>query len=346
MGKQPTIQMVADRAGVSRGTVDRVLNNRSYVKTEVRERVLDAMRELGYLSPREKHLHMVEAARFRPIRLGVVLPSWTGRFKTEVCRGIAAAQEELRDFGVEVSLLECCTELPGEVIELLDRLTDWGADGIALCAVGDPAVEARIGALADAGVPVVTLNSDLPHSRRLCYVGQDYEKSGRIAGELMSKCVPPDARVLAMCGNLEFDGHRRRLDGFCSRLHEKGFQTGHIEVVETYNDYAVTRRRVLQAIARTPDLAAVYMANRSVTGCCEAIGAAGKTGLIRVIAHDVSESTKRLLREGRLDLTISQDLYGQGYQPLMLLREMLQKGKTPAQTPALGAMSIVCAENV
>lgn len=50
MNKRPTIQTVAERAGVSRGTVDRVLNNRSYVRADVRERVLDAIRETGYLS--------------------------------------------------------------------------------------------------------------------------------------------------------------------------------------------------------------------------------------------------------------------------------------------------------
>ena len=58
MGKRPTIQMVADLAGVSRGTVDRVLNNRSYVKEEVRARVLEAVEELGYLSPHAFHSHL------------------------------------------------------------------------------------------------------------------------------------------------------------------------------------------------------------------------------------------------------------------------------------------------
>ena len=58
MNKRPTIQTVAERAGVSRGTVDRVLNNRSYVRADVRERVLDAIRETGYLSPREAHRQM------------------------------------------------------------------------------------------------------------------------------------------------------------------------------------------------------------------------------------------------------------------------------------------------
>lgn len=51
MGGRPTIQMVAELAGVSRRTVDRVLNDRPHVNEAVRQRVLAAMRELGYLSP-------------------------------------------------------------------------------------------------------------------------------------------------------------------------------------------------------------------------------------------------------------------------------------------------------
>ena len=43
-----TIKMIAERAGVSIGTVDRVLHDRPYVKVEVRERVLRVMEELDY----------------------------------------------------------------------------------------------------------------------------------------------------------------------------------------------------------------------------------------------------------------------------------------------------------
>ncbi|MCA5963974.1 helix-turn-helix domain-containing protein [Blautia sp. RD014234] len=51
INKKPTIQMVADKAGVSRGTVDRVLNNRSHVSPDVYERVMAAIQETGYLTP-------------------------------------------------------------------------------------------------------------------------------------------------------------------------------------------------------------------------------------------------------------------------------------------------------
>src|SRR5699024_12871110 len=76
------------------------------------------------------------------------------------------------------------------------------AEGMAVCALNDPAIEARINALEERKIPCVTFNSDLPGSRRLCFVGQEMNKAGRIAGELMSRCVPQDGIVLAAVGNL------------------------------------------------------------------------------------------------------------------------------------------------
>lgn len=240
----------------------------------------------------------------------------------------------------------CETDLPVECIEHLDALVEWGAQGIALCALNDILIETKVGELADRGIPCITLNSDLPNSRRLCFVGQDYTKSGRIAAELLSKCVPHDARILAMVGNLEYHGHRTRLDGFCARMHELGFTAAQIEITETYNNYRLTCDKVRQALHDLPDLAAIYMVNRSVTGCTDALRQAGMTDRIRVVAHDLSARTKLLLQEGSLDFTITQDMYRQGYLPLILLRELLHKG-TPPQEDQIGtSISIICSQNI
>ena len=345
MGKRPTIQMVAERAGVSRGTVDRVLNNRSYVKEEIRVRVLDAIAEVGYMSPREVHRQTLQED-FPPLRLGVLLPNWTDYFRPEVLRGIAAAQDELREFNVEIILDECRTDVPGEAGERLDALIAKGVRGIALCAINDLSIESKASALVDQGIPIITFNSDLPNSKRVCFVGQNYNKSGRIAAELVSKCIPPQGRVLAMCGNLEFDGHRRRLTGFCERMHEKGFPSDRIEIIETYNDYHVTYRKVTESLSHTPGLAAIYMANQSVEGCTAAVAAAGKTGEVRVVVHDLSENTRALLESGGGDCAISQNFFRQGYLPLKLLRELLHLGKQPETDQTNTSISIICSQNM
>lgn len=347
MGRRPTIQMVAERAGVSRGTVDRVINGRAYVREEARARVMQAMRELGYMP-----LHMAQAEALglaptaEPCVLGVLLPDWGGHFEEEIGRGIEEARRSLADHGVSVLVERCETELSDECLERLDTLAARGAAGIAICAQNHPAICARIAALAGQGIPVVTFNSDLPASGRACFVGQDVAQSGRVAGDLMARCIPTDSRVLAAVGNLEFDGHKSRLEGFLSRMEECGVRRERIEVIETYNDYRLSFERVGEALARTPELGGVYMANHSVTGCAEAVRAAGRQGRVRVVSHDVTGDTRRLLAAGAVDFTIAQDLRRQGERPLTLLYGMLRRGEAPRDTIEHLSLQIVCSQNL
>lgn len=334
MGKRPTIKMIAERAGVSRGTVDRVLNNRSYVKPEARQRILDAIAELGYMTPREAHRKVLEGDEGKDEKstitwLGVLLPNWTDVFRTGIREGIEKAREELGQYNVHVRVEEYMSDDPNEVIDMLNDLVECGTQGIAICAVNHTSIEREVAALAEKGIPIVTFNSDLPNSKRISFVGQDYIKSGQIAADTVSKCVPRDGLILAMCGNREFDGDSKRLDGFMERMQELGFSADQIKIIETYNNYHVTRRKVAETLERTPELDAIYMANQSITGCIKALETAGKAEKVRLIVHDLPKSTWDLLLNGYVDFTISQDFSRQGYLPLICLRELLQLGQHP-----------------
>lgn len=346
MSKRPTIQMIAERAGVSRGTVDRVLNNRSYVKEDVRDRVLKAIVEVGYMSPREVHKQTLADEAFAPLKLGVLLPSWPDYSLPAILGGVEGAQKELNSYNVKILVERCQSDDPDEVNTRLDDLLSRGVQGIAICAVNDILVESKVTAMVEQGIPVITFNSDLPNSKRISFVGQDYVKSGRIAAELVAKFVPRDGFVLAACGNQEFDGHRKRLSGFLERMRELGFPDSQIRIIETYNDYHVTYRKVSETLAEAPDLAAIYMANNSVAGCAKALETAGKKGKVRLVVHDLSESTRQLLESGHIDFTISQDFYRQGYLPLKCLRELLHLGRQPEIYQTNTRISVICSQNM
>lgn len=345
MGKRPTIQMVADLAGVSRGTVDRVLNGRSYVSAQVRQRVLDAIQETGYVSCRAHHQQALLAAS-EPLTLGVLLPNWENQFRSEVEQGIRMAREELEDAGVRVLVRRCCTDLPGEALELLEELVKEGAVGLSICTLNDRAVEERVAELVDSGIPCITFNSDLPNSHRICFVGQDVYQTGRVAAELMGKSVASGARILATVGNQKFDGHQKRLRGFLDRMEELGFRRQDILVRETFNDYSTTVQVVAETLTEYPDLAGIYMANLSVSGCAEAVRAAGRTGQVRVICHDINEGIRQLLLGGGVDYTIPQDFVQQGYAPVMLLKDLLRKGKMENSPRFTSQIGILCRENL
>lgn len=173
MGRKVTINMVAKRAGVSCGTVDRVLNQRPHVKPELYDRIVKAMKELGYMPLKAEQAKALGLPLATEIggTLGIVLPNWGGFFKSEIMRGIRDAEALLSDFSVNVLVEQCESDLPDESIECINRLVQQGARGLAVCAMDHIMVTQKINALSEQGIPVVTFNSDLTDG--ICQVMAD-----------------------------------------------------------------------------------------------------------------------------------------------------------------------------
>ena len=347
MGGKVTIKKIAELAGVSRGTVDRVLNNRSYVKEDVRERILAIVQETGYVSQREVHLRE-QAEHEKELRIGVLLPNrdFGSQFLSEVKQGIARAAGEMEESGVRVYVKQCETDLPAEAISLLDELKGMGAQAFSVCALNDASVSEHLLKLKGEGLPCVTFNSDLPGSGRILFVGQDIRKTGRLAAELMSKCIRPGEQILATVGNLKFDGHQQRLAGFREKLGELEFPEENLLLAETFNDYTETLSLVTDRIRQYPKLKGIYMANLSVAGCAEAIRREGKQGEIHVVCHDINPGIARLLAEGLVDFTIPQDFAYQGYEPLKCLAAYLRGSAVWRPEPQKLMVQVLCRENV
>ena len=349
MARKATINQVAERAGVSRGTVDRVLNRRPHVKPEIEEKVLCAMHELNYVPPRPEQAAALGLSTtvvdLPPCRLGVLLTNEGGHLRRELLRGVEGAESLLRDYGVEILVQKCETDLPDESVERLNWLVDHGVNGVAMCAKDHISITRRVNELAKQGIAVVTMNTDLTDCDRLCFIGQDLVRGGRVAGELLGKYLAPDDNLLIAIGNPEFNAHRLRLQGFCERIYERGFSGGRIQMIETYNDYTLTYQKVRVAIERVPDIRGIYMANHSVTGCVEAVRDMGLTGKVHIVSHDLTDSTHRLLKSGEIDFTIAQNIYQQSYQALMTLREYVQRHNIPKEMHR-APIEIICAENL
>ena len=111
-----TIKMIAERAGVSIGTVDRVLHNRPYVKPEVRERVLQVMEELDY-HPNRMASALALSGTSR--RFAVVQPIWEGYVGEAIAAGVTKFREERRDYNLSVTVR---TYHQGRTAECLQHL--------------------------------------------------------------------------------------------------------------------------------------------------------------------------------------------------------------------------------
>lgn len=341
-----TINTVAMRAGVSRGTVDRVLNQRPHVKPDIYEKVIRAMKELDYIPPNEKQAKALGLTlpALEHFRIGILLSSERGHFRSEIMRGIEDAREYLHAYSVEILIEECESDLPSDTLEHIQGLLARNVAGLAICAREHSTIAAKINELQAQGIPVVTYNSDVSGCKRLFFVGQDLVRSGRVAGDLMSKFLDPKDHLLITVGNPEFHAHRLRLQGFCERLYENGFHGESLRIIETYNDYSLTYQKVFDVLREDPTLRGIYMANQSITGCADAIRDTGRQGQLSVIGHDLSNETRRLLQSREIDLIISQNLHQQSYRSLIILQEYLQKHITPQREDS--TIDIICSENI
>lgn len=338
-----TIKMIAEQAGVSIGTVDRVLHNRPYVKAEVRERVLRVMAELDY---RPNQMASALATSGTARRLAVVQPEWDPYVGEAMDRGVARFREERRDYNLTVDVRSYKPGDTGACLKQMDQVVENGAQGIALCASDCGAVRAKLEDLKARRVPVVTFNSDIPGGARLCYVGEDAHRAGRIAGEIAAKFLRPGEPLLLVYAGPDYAGHKARADGFLERLGELGFRREDCRVAATHNDYGETLAAVTAALEAEPDLGYVYMANLSVPACVEAIRRCGRTGRVRVLSHDSGPEIRQFLKEGLVDFTIDQNLVYQSYQSLDLLFRAVAERKQPEREFFYPASPILNAETL
>ena len=323
-----TIKMIAEKAGVSIGTVDRVLHDRPYVKAEVRMRILQVMEELDY---RPNRMASALAMSGTPRHLTVIQPAWTGYVLEEMTAGVARFREKRRDYNVSVSIAEYPKRDVQTCLQKIDEAVRNGAQAIALCSADCQEMRVKLAELAERKIPVVTFNSDIEDSARLCYVGEDAHHAGRVAGEIAFKFLRKGDRPLAAYAGPSYAGHKARMEGFLERLEELGFLRENCHVVATHDDYDETYAAVRKALEENPELPYIYMANSSVPACVKAIEDCGASGRVRVLSHDCNPEICQFLREGKVDFTIDQDLAYQSYQALSLLFGVLSEHKLPEQ---------------
>src|SRR5262249_38763449 len=149
------IDDVARLSGVSTATVDRVLNQRPGVRAITVQRVLKAASELGYLMD-----GALPAQALKPWRLAFLLPAGTNRYLALLGRLIGASQDQLASFNMRARVERIESFKPELLAHELKRV-GREVDGIAFMAIEHPAVRDAVDALAERGVPTVTLISDI-----------------------------------------------------------------------------------------------------------------------------------------------------------------------------------------
>lgn len=323
-----TLKQIAELAGVSRGTVDRALHHRGRVSDEVAQRVRQIADELGY---RPNEVGQALAKTRRQIKLGMIIQSAETPTMHIIAMGAARAAHDLHNMGVEVIIRELQSVDAEQELRCMQELVNEGIQGLAMTPANDPAVCRKIDDLVSRGIPVVTLNTDMPQSKRMCFVGENSALAGKTAAGLMAMMVPEKAEIFILTGHLSNATHKMRCTSFSEEMRRiaPGIRLLPLQSCFDRDDYALElTQHVLQEY---PDLKGIYVAANGQHGVCEALRQAGLSGKIRVLAYDITPQNNDDLRRDTISILLDQRAHEQGYRPLYILRDYLFTGRQPEE---------------
>jgi LacI family transcriptional regulator len=285
MGRHPyRVREIAVQAGLSEATVDRVLNQRGGVRASTEREVHQAIADL------ERQRSQLRLSG-RTFIVDIVMQT-PERFSTAVRGALEAELPALRPAAIRSRFHFRETGPVADLVAILDRLAAKGSQGVILKAPDVPEVAAAARRLVRAGIPVVTLVTDLPGSERLAYVGIDNREPGNVLVTLSSSF---------------FRGEEEREMGFRATMRSLQPQRRLVDVTETGGLDEAQRDLVLAALDSDPTITAVYSIGGGNMATVAAFAERRRACAV-FIGHDLDHDNTRLLRDGHLSAVLHHDL--------------------------------------
>lgn len=311
-----TIKDIALEAGVSRGTVDRVLHNRQGVNPEVAKRIRDIADKLGFVPNKAGK---ILAAKKQPIKFLYLLPSSARPFFSQVINGMHRAEKELSDYGVTVDI-KFFKDFKAEThIKEIKKNFELGIyAGFCITTLDTPEVQYWVHQIVESGKPVVSVNTDVPDSGRVCYVGTDYLRAGKTAAGMINFILNKILKILIITGSYNIRGHKERIKGFEEGLKNHNLKYSIVNTIEAEDDDICAYKKTLEFLKSNVQINCIFVAAAGCAGVCKALEESKRTD-INVIAFDEVPAIQKHIKSGLIKFTIGQEPQMQGYMGIQKL---------------------------
>ena len=324
-----TMKEIAERAGVHQATVDKVVHNRVGVSDEVRAKVQAIIDELGYKPNPTGRVLQRQGKKYRIYAILVDVDALP-----YLKNGIEQGLKEWAGFDIEVTHAVTGFQEAKRQSEYIDKAVLDKADGITLSPINADCVRRAIDRAADAGIPVITTDSDIDGSRRTCCVSIDSAKASRIAGRLLGQFLNGQGKIAIISSAIETENNnyyvRMREQGFTDFIRREYPEIEIVSCIESFEDPQITYRKTTELLKEQPELRGLYITCGGVAQVGRALIESGRADSIRVLCYEDYPEIVELIRQGVVDWTLGGEKAAQGSLPVKLIMDQLVFGRKPA----------------
>lgn len=333
-------------AGVSEGTVDRVLHNRGKVSKLASDKVNRILEEINYTP----NLIARTLGSNRNYQLVIVIPNpeldpyWNQSFE-----GIKQAESELAQFGVTLTIDYLFFDPHAK--ESFQGMTLKAffskPDGILIAPLFYYASMPFFKVLKESRIPFVLINTFIKEAGGLSFIGQDSFQSGKLAAELISfghTNANNFFGILHIDEDLTHSIHLKEKErGFKSFFESGNKERNQIQTFSLPASDEPGFQKQIEAVLNTPNLTGLYVSTSKTYVVARELER--RRLKIRLIGYDLLEENLDLLRKGYIDFLIHQNPRRQAKLGVRSLANYLLFEKVP---PALNLfpLEIISRNNI
>ncbi|WEK34172.1 MAG: LacI family DNA-binding transcriptional regulator [Candidatus Pseudobacter hemicellulosilyticus] len=324
------VKEIARRAKVSIATVDRVIHNRPGVSEQTKARINEIIQELNY-QPNVLAQRLALASRGIR-RLAVLLPAISGEteFWQAPLEGVNKAAGEIRQYNVHIERFFFDQNNQQSFAGQVQQIRQYKPDGVLF----SPTFLVESGALIEEcksrGIPYVLINSDIPGTEHLCYIGPELFHSGQLAAQLLHYCIKEGEQVLLANIAREIDSNHailRKEEGFRAYWNAQAPEVELVPFNSTDTDYAAVADKLSQLLKEQHKIGAIFVTNSRVSLVARWMEQEGINDIL-LIGYDFLNDNVQYLKKGGIDFLICEKPQEQGYRGVMTLFQNLVYGAT------------------
>ncbi len=336
-----TIKEIAEQAGLSIGTVDRVLHKRGRVSKETEEKIKAIIKKTGY----KTNIHARNLSLKATYIFGVIMPqpNQDGGYWEILRKGIDQAELELKSFNVHKRYFFFDKFSESSFVKAAEEALSECINGLIVAPVLFDACSGFVRSIPP-DIPYVYVDSTIPQTKPLCTIGQDPFQSGFCAAKLMSMLIAGKGKI-AVLRMLPNDFHiNERVRGFLSFF--KGNNNVKVNVfdIDCSADDNTFAGCLKEVDKKNGFYQGVFVTNAETHRAARVLKKKLNSPK-KIIGYDCIEENIRMLEQGMIDFIISQNTREQGYLGFnTLFRYIVLKESCPPEVRM--PVDIVISENM